>query len=146
MFFKGCAKCPLCGQESNLGAPATISPWVRELGIRSRISKFYLCKVCGTGFFCKRYTDEEMSKIYKDYRGSNYVKNRSKCEPWYTQSYNDNHDSGAWVDSRKKSLTQFLLSHGISACDVMIDVGGDQGQYIPDFAVTKIVIDLSERA
>jgi hypothetical protein len=86
-----------------------------------------------------------MSKIYRDYRGSHYVKIRSKWEPWYTQSYNDNHDSGAWVDSRKKSLTQFLLSHEISKCDVMIDVGGDQGQYIPDFVVTKIVIDLSER-
>ena len=145
MFFKGSAKCPLCGQESNLGALATISPWVRELGIASRISKFYLCNVCDTGFFSKRYTDEEMSQIYRDYRGSNYVKLRSKWEPWYTQSYNNNHDSGEWVDSRKNSLTQFLFSHEISSCDVMIDVGGDQGQYIPDFAVAKIVIDLSER-
>jgi hypothetical protein len=86
-----------------------------------------------------------MSHIYRDYRGSNYVELRSKWEPWYTNSYNREHDSGEWVESRKKSLTEFLTSHEISACDVMIDVGGDRGQYIPDFAVTKIVIDLSER-
>lgn len=145
MSVKRSAKCPLCGQESNSGTLATISPWVRELGIKSRISRFYLCKICNTGFFTKRYTDQEMSKIYRDYRGRNYVKSRSKWEPWYTKSYNSNHDSGEWVDSRKNSLTQFLLSHGISVCDVMIDVGGDQGQYIPDFAMTKIVIDLSEK-
>lgn len=145
MFFRDSGKCPLCGEESNSGTLATISPWVRELGIKSRVSKFYLCKICSTGFFSKRYTDQEMSKIYKDYRGSNYVKLRSKWEPWYTKSYNNSHDSGQWVDSRKNSLTQFLFAHEISVCDVMIDVGGDQGQYIPDFAVTKIVIDLSER-
>jgi hypothetical protein len=28
---------------------------------------------------------------------------------------------------------------------VLIDVGGDRGQYIPDFAVNKIVIELSEK-
>jgi hypothetical protein len=145
LIYKETAKCPICGEKSKSGALATVSPWIRELGIKSRISKFYLCKVCNTGFFVKRYTDEEMTKIYKDYRGSNYVKLRSKWEPWYTKTYNSNHDSGEWVDSRKKSLTEFLVSHGISTCDVIIDLGGDQGQYIPDFAVTKIVIDFSEK-
>jgi hypothetical protein len=86
-----------------------------------------------------------MSKIYRDYRGSNYVELRSKWEPWYTKFYNSNHDSGEWVDSRKKSLTRFLVSNKVSACDVVIDVGGDRGQYIPNFAANKIVIDLSER-
>ena len=145
MLFTRSTKCPLCVHETDSGALATISPWIRELGIKSRVSKFYICKVCNTGFFTKRYTDQEMSKIYKDYRGSNYVRFRSKWEPWYTSSYNDNHDSGKWVESRKKSLTDFLLSHQISVCNTMIDVGGDQGQYIPDFAATKIVIDLSEK-
>jgi hypothetical protein len=145
MFFNRIANCPLCGRESNLGAPATISPWVRELGIRSRISKFYLCEICNTGFFSKRYTDEEMSKIYRDYRGSNYLKLRSKWEPWYTESYNSNHDSVEWVNSRKISLTEFLMSNEIFECDVMIDVGGDRGQYIPDFVSNKIVIELSEK-
>jgi hypothetical protein len=145
LLYKGPAKCPICGEKTNVGALATISPWVRELGIKSRISKFYLCKVCDTGFFAKRYTEEEMTQIYKDYRGSNYVELRSKWEPWYTKSYNSKHDSGEWVDLRKKSLTDFLTSHEISSCDVMIDVGGDRGQYIPDFAKNKIVIDLSEK-
>ena len=145
MFYKSAANCPICGEKSNSKVLATISPWIRELGIKSRISKFHLCKVCNTGFFAKRYTDEEMTQIYKDYRGTNYVKLRSKWEPWYTNTYNSNHDSGEWVDSRKKSLTEFLMSHEISVCDVMIDVGGDRGQYIPDFAVAKIVIDLSEK-
>jgi hypothetical protein len=145
LFFRGAATCPLCSQVTNSGTFASISPWVRELGIKARVSKYYLCNTCDTGFFSKRYSDKEMSEIYKDYRGSNYLKVRSKWEPWYTKSYNSNHDSGDWVDSRKSLLTEFLLRHGVTFCDIVVDVGGDQGQYIPDFAKTKIVIDISEK-
>ncbi len=145
LFLGSAAKCPICSQVTNLGTFATISPWIRELGIKARVSKYYMCNICNTGFFLKRYSNKEMSDIYKDYRGSKYLKSRSKWEPWYTKSYNSNHDSGVWIESRKSSLTEFLLRHGLPLCDVVVDVGGDRGQYIPDFARTKIVIEISEK-
>lgn len=120
-----------------------MSPWVRELGITERLSKYSLCENCGTGYFSKRYDDVEMSKIYENYRGERYLNIRSSWEPWYSHAYNSNHDSPEWINSRKKSLTDFLLSQGLSKCKSIVDVGGDRGQYIPDIAERKIVFDIS---
>jgi hypothetical protein len=86
-----------------------------------------------------------MSQIYGAYRGIDYQRKRSKWEPWYTSSYNSNHDSNRWIEMRKKSLTEFLSRNQADKCDVIVDVGGDRGQYIPDIASTKIVLELSEK-
>ncbi len=145
MFFKGSARCPVCKNSTALGAYSVISPWIRELGIRSRFSKYFICGNCQTGFFDKRYTDNEMADIYREYRGSEYLKKRSKWEPWYTNLYNSNHDSDQWIESRKKSLTEFLSRANINECNIVVDVGGDRGQYIPDIALSKIVIDISDK-
>jgi transcription elongation factor Elf1 len=145
MLFRRLANCPVCSKSTSSGTLAVISPWIRELGIKSRLSKYFICENCESGFFTKRYTSDEMSKIYSEYRGNNYLRKRSKWEPWYTSSYNSNHDSDDWIKARKESLTEFLIRNKIDKCDVIVDVGGDRGQYIPDIAATKIVIDLSDK-
>ena len=86
-----------------------------------------------------------MSDIYSEYRGNDYLRKRSKWEPWYTDLYNNNHDSNQWIESRKKPLTEFLFRANINLCNIVVDVGGDRGQYIPDIASTKIVIDISDK-
>jgi hypothetical protein len=145
MFFVGDADCPLCAKKTNLGTFAIVSPWIREMGIKSRLSRYFICQACETGFFSKRYNDKEMAGIYRDYRGEIYLKIRSKWEPWYTSRYNQNHDSQAWINSRKESITNFLSSVGILKCNAITDVGGDRGQYIPEITSKKIVIDISEK-
>jgi Methyltransferase domain len=137
--------CPVCNSPCLNRVPAVISPWIRELGVKSRVSKYLLCKTCNTGFFSKRYSDSEMSSIYKDYRGSNYVTIREKWENWYSHSYNANHDSEAWVQSRKKSLNDFILAQGSANYDRVVDIGGNRGEYIPEFAKSKYLLDISER-
>lgn len=145
MFIGREAECPLCKENSKNGAYAIISPWVRELGVKSLLSKYFFCKVCETGFFTKRYSQSEMSKIYQDYRGIDYVQKRLKWEPWYTNTYNSNHDSDEYFYSRKNTLEKFLLSNNVVSSKVIIDVGGDKGQFIPEFGIEKIVIDISGR-
>lgn len=138
--------CIICGNQTKEQAPALISPWVRDLGIRDRLSTYHLCKICNTGFFSKRYDANEMAKIYENYRGKNYLKIRTHWEPWYSNSYNSNHDSWEWIESRKASLTQFLITNGVIRYETIVDIGGDRGQYIPDIADTKIVLDISDKS
>lgn len=137
--------CPICSHASKAGARAVISPWIRNLGIRKGTSNYYVCCSCTAGYFSYRYNDVEMSKIYIDYRGPRYLNIRSKWEPWYSQNYNENHNSNDWIQSRKDSLSSFLEDNGIHSCDSIVDVGGDQGQYIPDITKKKIVFDISDK-
>jgi hypothetical protein len=124
---------------------AVVSPWIRELGIRSVISKYYLCEKCNSGQFSKRYNNKEMELIYKDYRGGYYLSIRKKWEPWYSTDYNSNHDAKTWVENRKDAITEFLLSCELTDFTTIIDIGGDRGQYIPDIGENKIVLDISDK-
>ena len=138
-------RCIFCGENCSTSAPAVVSPWIRELGIRKRRSTFFQCKPCEFGFFSYRYDPTEMGLIYNGYRGQEYFKARTRWEPWYSDSYNSNHDSLGWVESRKSSIEKFLIPL-IDVSDLKIaDIGGDSGQFIPDFATEKFVVDPSKK-
>ena len=145
-MFKKILKCPICSGPVPSNLIVVISPWIRELGVASRLSRYSICDNCGTGLFAKRYNPKEMTGIYKNYRGEKYLSIRSKWEPWYSGEYNSNHDSQEWIESRKSSLTNFLAINGITSCNSIVDVGGDRGQYIPDITKEKIVFDISEKS
>jgi len=135
--------CIFCAKKCDVGAPAVISPWIRELGIDKRTSHYLKCEDCNLGFFTYRYNTEEMANIYSDYRGSRYFKIRSVWEPWYSNAYNSNHDSLDWVQSRKLAITKFITPRLVNPALRVADIGGDTGQFIPDFATLKYVVDPS---
>ncbi len=136
--------CIICQESiSETQAKVVISPWIRQLGIKQRTSKFLNCLNCGFGFFSYRYLDEEMNYIYNDYRGKKYVSVRSRWEPWYDLKYNLNHDQEAWVSMRLQILTKFLDKFAMKP-NVVVDIGGDRGQYIPNLGQQmSVVIDKS---
>jgi hypothetical protein len=138
-------KCILCGEWCAKSAPAVVSPWIRELGIRKRRSTFFECKPCEFGFFSYRYDPMEMGLIYNGYRGQKYFKARTRWEPWYSDLYNSNHDSLDWVESRKFSIEKFLIPLIGKSNLKIADIGGDSGQFIPDFATGKFVVDPSKK-
>ncbi len=86
-----------------------------------------------------------MSNIYKDYRGSRYLKVRKKWEGWYSTSYNANHESEEWIRSRKESLSEFISRQDLGIYNTVVDIGGNRGEYIPEFAKSKFLLDISER-
>ncbi len=121
-----------------------VSPWIRKLGIRKNISKYFYCQECSLGFFNYRYNPQEMFLIYNLYRGDKYLKIRSSWEPWYTKEFNETHDGQSYINSRKKYLQNFLLSNLKSSPVTLVDYGGDKGQYIPDLNQRKsYVLDVS---
>jgi len=130
--------CQICSSELHFSARAVVAPWIRSLGVKSkRVSRYLTCDNCGSGFFDFRYSDDDMSKIYSDYRGDTYLSIRSKWEPWYNQTFNEEHDSEDFVLMRQESLYNFLLKLLPSVPKTVVDVGGDRGQYIPNFGQTE---------
>jgi hypothetical protein len=128
-------------------ANVVVSPWIRSLGVHGkRISKYMFCKNCVSGFFDYRYSDNEMSKIYKNYRGENYLNTRYRWEPWYNKAFNEEHDSPEYISMRKESLHKFLINFLPVSLKTVIDIGGDRGQYIPNFGQAEsYVIESSSK-
>ena len=133
--------CPVCGVPATLEAKAVVSPWIREFGLqRTRKSNYMHCQICDLGFFDYRYTSQEMSLIYSDYRGLKYTQVRNKWEPWYSFDFNSAHESVSWSEMRKKSLKLFLDKYLSSIPESIVDVGGDRGQYIPELGSKKLFV------
>ena len=139
--------CEICLSPLQLSANAVVSPWVRSLGVnRRRVSKYMTCNNCFSGFFDFRYSETDMSKIYSNYRGEIYVKARIKWEPWYNQAFNHEHDSADFVSMRQASLYRFLHKLLPNTPKTIVDVGGDRGQYIPNFGqIENYVIESSSK-
>lgn len=105
-----------------------------------------VCKNCSSGFFNYRYSDDEMSKIYSDYRGENYLNNRFRWEPWYSKAFNEEHDSYEYISMRQTSLHKFLDKFLPVTPKIVVDIGGDRGQYIPNLGQTQsYVIESSSK-
>lgn len=124
-----------------------ISPWLRMLGVkRKRVSKYLNCEFCSSGYFDYRYSNTEMAKIYNNYRGSEYLNTRLKWEPWYNKAFNEEHDSSEFVLMRQSALVRFLGKFLISRPNIVVDIGGDRGQYIPNLGQCEsYVIESSKK-
>jgi hypothetical protein len=142
--------CRLCKNEISepLVLRGVISPWIRELAkVSTRLTKLVICSECSGAAFTVTYDPQTMFKIYSEYRGENYTSIRNKWENWYTTAYNDGHFTQVYVNNRKTSISQFLTSQGVNKVESILDVGGDRGQYIPDFPnlSQKFVLDISNK-
>lgn len=139
--------CEICLSPLQFSANAVVSPWIRSLGVkRRRVSKYLTCNSCCSGFFDFRYSESDMSKIYSNYRGEIYVNSRIKWEPWYNQAFNYEHDSADFVSMRQASLYKFLHMLLPNTPKTIVDVGGDRGQYIPNFGqIENYVIESSSK-
>ena len=125
-----------------------ISPWIRKFAkISSRLTSLVICSECRSAAFTVRYEPEVMFNLYSEYRGTVYTAIRNKWENWYTLEFNEGHSKQLYVNQRKKLISEFLISEGFKQIESILDVGGDSGQYIPDFKnlKQKIVFDISNK-
>lgn len=146
-FKRPCLICSKFSKQVNISA-AIISPWIREMTkMSNRISMYKLCKNCKIGYFSRRYTQEEMTRIYKEYRSDKYFSIRKKWEKWYNYDFFRNESSVDFAPERKLMIQDFVESKLVNQIKIVVDVGGDKGQYIPEFSsdTQRYVIDLSNR-
>jgi hypothetical protein len=134
---------------------AVIAPWIlddsgSEEVKQSGLSEYCHCCNCGLHFFSKRFTDGQLKRMYSHYRDKEYQKNRQRYEPWYTEKFNNAiGNDPETIELRRKNLfflvSKAVIEEKISAPKVVVDWGGDRGQFIPDFPnlTKKLVYEVS---
>ena len=122
---------------------AVIAPWIlRESKSESLkqngLSEYCQCQNCSLHFFSKRFTDGQLKRMYSHYRDKEYQKSRQRYEPWYTEKFNSAiGNDPETIELRRENLF-FLVNNAvnegkINSPKVVVDWGGDKGQFIPDF-------------
>ena len=119
---------------------AVVAPWILEdhkkCGAAESLSFYCKCDSCGLHFFSRRFSEEELHGIYSHYRDSSYQKKRQRYEPWYTQKVNlgighDPSNIRFRQENLEKLISEAHLSGLVDVPQVIVDWGGDKGQFIP---------------
>ena len=142
--------CPSCGAIGVLAAHAVVAPWVCELmgvdGLQS--SELLDCPRCGLSFFSQRYDDEDMAGLYSEYRTGNYMRARQRWEPWYRSGINEAFEPSSAATAQRVRFLEDVLKDacGEREWSLIVDVGGDAGQFFPRGKVgRRVLIDPSNK-
>lgn len=126
--------------------------WIVEEPSTNEISQLMECNDCGLVYFSATFSDGELTRMYSGYRGPEYQKRRARFEPWYSKKINNAIGHSADVlKIRLQHLESLLVdvlrkhSEAIAPLTRVLDVGGDEGQFIPriDSIVEKAVLEVS---
>lgn len=131
-------RCPSCDQPAIFLAHGVIAPWIVELcHVQDDQTSLCRCSGCRLNFFSHRYSDEELTHLYSDYRSDRFFRLRHSWEPWYNNSVNeafsDRRPNDDQIEDRRNYTRQALLEAGIVLDELngCLDFGGDHGQFIP---------------
>lgn len=142
--------CPSCGVGGVVVAHAVVAPWICELADLSSPQESQLvdCPDCGMSYFSLRYEDEDMEHLYSHYRGSRYVEVRRQWEPWYREAINSAFEPGSAATRARVDFleTALQVACGDRPWHLMVDVGGDAGQFFPTSGSgRRVLIDPSNK-
>lgn len=88
------------------------------------------CKYLGSDL---RFTPEEESNLYVNYRDDEYNRIRIECEPNYAERLLTFKDVGSYYNDRKKVLEEIIRKNiDLESIKNVLDYGGDEGRFIPD--------------
>lgn len=137
---------------------AVIAPWIQgehesKVVSQDQLSEYCRCNGCGLHFFSKRFTESQLEMMYSHYRDEKYQKRRQRFEPWYTKNVNFVVGNSQEIIALRKANLLKLVNRAVSSGTIslprsIVDWGGDQGQFIPDFkhAPHKLVYEVSNVA
>jgi len=126
--------------------------WIVESSSATEISNLLKCNDCGLVFFSASFSDSELTRMYSGYRSSDYQRRRARYEPWYTKKINDAIGHSVDVLTLRRQHLENLLNNAFEKSSGSIqyptrvlDVGGDEGQFIPqiDSITEKAVLEVS---
>ena len=126
--------------------------WIVESSSENEISNLLKCNDCGLVYFSALFSNLELTRMYSGYRSSEYQRRRAKYEPWYTKKINNaiGHSEDVLILRRQhleKVLSDASSNHTekFSSPTRVLDVGGDEGQFIPqiDSIIEKAVLEVS---
>ena len=142
--------CPICGGLEARTRWALVAPFLRTYALNAdapRTAQLRECCHCGHRFFRERMSEEELTRLYRDYRGEKYLRERQRWEPWYTRAVNAATLQASVAEARKEALRDLLRHAGWAPGErrLIVDIGGDRGQCIPlDFSDGAYVLEASD--
>ncbi|WP_342651039.1 class I SAM-dependent methyltransferase [Pseudomonas sp. REB1044] len=135
-------RCICCESDQLHRSPAVLMPFVAlrvfghepveitpEWGLRDlrqgtayTLCNSLQCQECGALFLDYRFTDEQMSALYRDYRGTEYNAQRIRFEPGYVNVVPHYHQRAAYL-----TQVQAWLAPRLPEAPAVLDWGGDTG-------------------
>jgi len=98
-----------------------------EVGMTYTRCNSLLCNDCGHLFLDMRFNDEEMGRLYNNYRSGEYVDLRDKYEPGYRERNKVLNSGYTYLDK----VEDFLKPHINPDKTKILDWGGDTGNNTP---------------
>ena len=137
-------------------SPNRLKQTIRELAKRghsvlSRLAgqhafvEMQLCSICSFMQTKIPFHDEDVMRLYRDYRSASYNRERIQYEPSYASIAAEVGQDELEVRNRSDGLTTFL--HGsMEPMEVptLLDYGGSDGRFIPEFPGAKFVYEVSD--
>lgn len=115
---------------------------------RPETTLLFECAGCGFRYYERGLTDGEAKAYYDGYRNDDYIRERHRFEPFYTQAAHDTDTAFKVSDVRRTELLSALGRAGIALpLSSVVDFGGGEGWLIRDLPATRrFVLDISESA
>lgn len=89
------------------------------------------CEACGFMFYNPRLDDDELRRLYANYRSEEYQQMRHGSEAWYTPKFNAALASAGSYKIRRAKLAPILEKHvGQRKIHRILDYGGDRGDLV----------------
>jgi len=142
-------KCPMCGDANIAVRSAVVSGFLLERiwdNSKDKETQICHCQRCGFAFYALRPDDEEMGRLYRNYRDGHYQEQRQRHDSWYTEEVNALFDDPEVHRSRQDFYRDLLTSYvNVAEVRSVLDYGGNTGVHIPDFFTNaeKFVFDIS---
>jgi len=146
--------CVCCGSTELNKSPAILMPFIAARafgwypveiddswglktitnGMAHSVCNSLTCRKCNHLFLDIRFSDSEMSRLYRDYRGQDYVNLRDSFEPGYAIRNETLNNGVSFLDE----VESFLIPY-ISAPLTILDWGGDTGINTPFKSIAEKV-------
>jgi len=137
-------------------SPSPIKRWLRRIAgipgspLRRMTSQFAfaeleICSRCSFIQTQRPFHDDDIMRLYRDYRSPSYNQERIRYEPSYAAiASRVGHDS-AEVEHRTEALEAFLgRSIASRQLNTILDYGGSDGRFIPKVPARKFVFEVSD--
>lgn len=144
--------------SAELRSPRSLSPvkrFIRDFvakpgSILSRATQqavfveMQLCSECDFLQTRVPFHDEDIRRLYLDYRSETYNRERTHFEPGYAQVAELVGSNDVEIENRKHALGA-ILQGNVKLTDSfsILDYGGSKGEFIPDLPAKKFVYDVS---
>ncbi|MBS1804658.1 MAG: class I SAM-dependent methyltransferase [Acidobacteria bacterium] len=104
-----------------------------------------VCLQCSFVQTRQPFSDEDLGRLYVDYRSATYNAERIRYEPTYAPIANDVGKADQEMKCRVDGLNRWLEGKLETSADFsMLDFGGSDGRFLPKISGSKFVFEISD--